>query len=231
MTMHDRWTDQMSEYLDGELPPHEHAALEAHVGQCAECARTLAELRSVVARAASLGDRPPARDLWPGIAAMLGSDGAVTPTRRTPPRRFSFSVPQLAAAAAVIVALTGGGVWVLRPSTRQELPVTATAAPAPAPARSATVRNAASRPTANQTYDAAVSDLQDVLAAGRGRLDTATVRIIEKNLMTIDSAVSAARRAVQADPANGFLNEYLAHTMRRKIDLLRQAAALASAQS
>ncbi len=225
--MHDRWTDQMSEYLDGELPPHERVALEAHVAQCAECSRTLDELRSVVARAASLGDRPAARDLWPGIAAMLGSDGAVTSTRRTPPRRFSFSVPQLAAAAAVIVALTGGAVWVLRPSTRQELPVAATAGPE----SRATVRNIASRPTAEQSYDAAVSDLQDVLAAGRGRLDTATVRIIEKNLMTIDSAVSAARRAVQADPANGFLNEYLAHTMRRKIDLLRQAAALASAQS
>ena len=49
--------------------------------------------------------------------------------------------------------------------------------------------------------------------------------------MTIDSAVVAARRALEKDPANSYLNSYLAHTMRRKIDLLRQAAALTSAQS
>src|SRR5438093_1057563 len=34
MTMHDKWTDQLSEYLDGELPPEEPAAVESHLRGC-----------------------------------------------------------------------------------------------------------------------------------------------------------------------------------------------------
>ena len=80
-------------------------------------------------------------------------------------------------------------------------------------------------------YDAAVADLERVLDAGRGRLDTTTVRVIERNLATIDSAIAQAQRAVAADSANLYLNSHLAETMRRKLELLRQAAALVSSVS
>jgi hypothetical protein len=66
---------------------------------------------------------------------------------------------------------------------------------------------------------------------GRGLLDTATVRVLEQNLALIDEAIAQARRAVAADSANVYLNTHLAETMRRKIHLLRQAAALVSAVS
>ena len=66
---------------------------------------------------------------------------------------------------------------------------------------------------------------------GRGRLDTTTVRVIERNLATIDSAIAQAQRAVAADSANVYLNSHLAETMRRKLELLRQAAALVSSVS
>lgn len=85
--------------------------------------------------------------------------------------------------------------------------------------------------TASPSYDAAVDDLEQILAEGRGRLDTATVRVLEENLALIDRAIAQARRAVAADSANLYLNTHLAETMRRKIDLLRQAAALVSAVS
>ena len=80
-------------------------------------------------------------------------------------------------------------------------------------------------------YDGAVADLERVLADGRGRLDTTTVRVIERNLATIDSAIVQAQRAVAADSANVYLNSHLAETMRRKLELLRQAAALVSSVS
>jgi len=82
------------------------------------------------------------------------------------------------------------------------------------------------RPTAAQSYAAAVADLERVLAEGRGRLDTTTVRVIEQNLAAIDRAIAEAQRALDADSANLYLNSHLAETMRRKLDLLRQAAAL-----
>jgi hypothetical protein len=81
------------------------------------------------------------------------------------------------------------------------------------------------------SYDQAVADLERVLAEGRGRLDTATVRVLEQNLATIDRAIAQAQLAVAADSANLYLNSHLAATMRRKLELLRQAAALVASQS
>ena len=53
------------------------------------------------------------------------------------------------------------------------------------------------------------------------------MRVIEQNLAVIDKAIDQAQRALLADPANLYLNTHLAETMRRKLDLLRQAATLA----
>ena len=66
--MTDKWSERLSEYLDGELNETEGRSLESHLATCAECAATLEELRGVTARAGSLDDRPPAHDLWAGIA-------------------------------------------------------------------------------------------------------------------------------------------------------------------
>jgi hypothetical protein len=123
------------------------------------------------------------------------------------------------------MVLSGGGAWLLHPAARPIAAAPATPAPTPALAVSARSR------AAGRSYDAAVADLERVLEAGRGRLDTATVRVIERNLATIDSAIAQAQRAVAADSANIYLNSHLAETMRRKLELLRQAAALVSSVS
>ena len=75
-------------------------------------------------------------------------------------------------------------------------------------------------------FDQAVADLQQTLDAGRGRLDAQTIRILETNLQAIDRAIAQCREALAADPANVYLNTYLAETRRRKLELLRRATAL-----
>jgi hypothetical protein len=57
------------------------------------------------------------------------------------------------------------------------------------------------------------------------------VRVIEKNLGIIDRAIRDAQSALAADPGNAYLNQHLARETRRKLELLRQAATLASARS
>jgi hypothetical protein len=231
--MNDPWTDRLSEYVDGELPPDEREKLESHLRHCAECTATLADLKRVAVRARALTDREPAVDLWPGIAARIGSTTPssgvpVIPLRRRAGKRWSFSIPELAAAAIALMAVSGGAVWLLRPA-----PASLATTPVPiAPSSPTTVTPvpAASRPR-TAGYDAAVSDLEQVLKEGRGRLDSTTVRVLERNLAAIDSAIAEAQRAVAADSANIYLNSHLAATKRRKLELLRQAASLVTAVS
>jgi anti-sigma factor RsiW len=228
--MSDVWTDRLSEYLDDELPPGERAALEGHLAQCAGCSATLADLRRVVARARALESTGPATDLWPGIATRIGAAPGLRAEGRMGARahgRFTFSLPQLLAAGIALMVLSGGSVWLLRPGSTPSIASGA----ASAPAESGLGTPASWQRRAAPGYDAAVADLERVLAEGRGRLDTATVRVLEQNLRVIDQAIDQARRAVAADSANAYLNSHLAETMRRKLDLLRQAASLVSAAS
>ena len=46
----------------------------------------------------------------------------------------------------------------------------------------------------------------------------------------IDLATTQARQALAADPANPYLKEYLSKTMRKKVELLKQATVFATAQ-
>ena len=226
--IHDPWTDRLSEYLDGELPEWERVALESHLESCAECSVIVSDLRRVVRRARTLKNQPPANDLWPGIATRIGASTAETRpvadlgAHRLARRRWAFSLPQLAAAGLALMTLSGGAVWMLSTPAKQIV-----VAPAPpAPIQSTPAVSVGLKPNATQSYAAAVADLEQVLAQGRGKLDSTTVRIIEQNLAAIDRAIAEAQRALDADSANMYLNTHLAETMRRKLDLLRQAAAL-----
>ncbi len=117
--MVDRWTDRLSEYLDDELDAGERSELERHLAVCPECTATVAELRVVVGRLAALPDVGPTHDLWPAIEARLdvapglasSDDGVISLAARR--RRFSFTVPQLAAAAIAAIALSSGLAWLV----------------------------------------------------------------------------------------------------------------------
>jgi Putative zinc-finger len=251
--MHEEWVEKLSEYLDGELADGEREAVESHLAGCAACARVLADLKRVVSRAASINPRPPSADLWPGIAARIdapGARGRVTPFRapdsspwqRMISRRVSCSVPQLAAAAVLLMAVSVGLAWSI--AGRPGLPSlnlrrsggVATEAEAPradqSPENGADVQTRgddiqmATISFADKQYDAAVADLEKALDRGRGRLDAGTIAIVEHNLQIIDQAIAQARQALGSDPANSYLSSHLVEARRRKLDLLRRAAAL-----
>src|SRR5579864_7741224 len=98
--MHEEWTDRLSDYLDDELTADEHGAVAAHLASCAHCAKVAADLEAIVTRAKAAASRPPQSDLWPGVHGRI--------SRISQPRRFSFTLPQLAAAAVLLIAVSGG---------------------------------------------------------------------------------------------------------------------------
>ncbi len=216
--MHDQWTDRLSEYLDDELSAEERRELDVHLQQCGDCSTTLNELRQVVARAAALPSSPPEADLWTGIAEQT----------RTHPR-FSFTLPQLAAAA---LALMVGSGWLALRLVTPDVPPAVTDARPSDPARSGTAADGEVEPAiipasfADAQYDAAVADLEAALESGRARLDPSTVTVLEENLALIDRAIEESRQALETDPASTYVSRHLMQTRRAKLDLLRHAAAL-----
>ncbi len=226
----DPWTHRLSEYLDDDLTAAERAALERHLAACPACSTTLAELTGVVMQAHALPAPQPGRDLWEGIAERIAAErarsaGSVSPPAPRARRRWTFSWPELAAAALAIAVGSGGVAWWAAGRVAGPAPAVAPPPATPGMPTPAALGVAAPR------YDAAVADLQRVLAAGRTTLDSRTVRVLEHNLAVIDRAIAEAQRALAADPGNAYLNAHLARTMRQKLDLLRQAATLAAAQS
>ena len=243
--MSDKWTNRLSDYLAGELTAGERDELEAHLAACEECSATLDELRSVVARAQMLEDRPPIDDLWTGIAARIGSAPAVArdvvdlteqrreKERRLMGRRFSFSFPQLAAASIALMILSSGTAWLFVSAGGQPTAVTGVAGVAGVAGREVPAPGMVSYEpgVAERKYGTAIADLEWVLAENRSQLAPETVQVIEQNLRIIDRAIFQARRALAADPSSSYLNDHLSRTMRQKLEFLQRATALAGAAS
>jgi hypothetical protein len=228
----EHWTDRLSEYLDGELDATAAAALEAHVTDCAECGSALVELRQVVAAAAELPDREPATDLFPGILSRIREgDTVVAPIRPVArsARRFAFTVPQLAAAAAAIVTLSAGAVWLaMRPGSPPPMAAATQAVgtgpvmdPELSPDGQMTAAQFVSDTRAS--HEAVIGRLEQALDDQRDQLDPNTIDVIERNLAVIDSAIAEARAALENDPSNAYLYRHLDNTLNMKVTLLRRA--------
>jgi len=207
----DPWIDRLSEYVDDELVPAERLQLEQHLLDCARCRETVDELRDVAAAARRLEDTPPATDLWPAVAAAL-------PRSSSRGWRLTLSLPQALAASLLLMAVSGLTVWLSMSMSRAaavDVPVETRVDGPDAAAVATTV--------SDPQYDRAVADLTKLLDQRRGRLDPRTVRVIERNLATIDRAINEALAALKLEPTDAYLAAHVIEQRRRKLSLLRQA--------
>jgi anti-sigma factor RsiW len=230
--MNEHVTDHLSAYMDDDLDAGTRASVERHLRSCAACAEELNELRQLVDYAGTVASRDtrPSRDLWPAIEAQLTASNvaAFHPARRRGPRVISFSIAQLAAAAALLMAVSGATAWFARgnvAATPEAASVSIQAEVEPHATADVT------RPVnfADAQYDAAVVDLERALAERRNDLNPRTVEILERNLKLIDAAIAQARQALEEDPGNAYLNRHLVESRKRKLDLLRRATAISEA--
>ena len=180
---------------------------EPHLTECGECRETLRKVRALVAAAHALPRGvAPDPEIWPQIEERV---------RRTPHRSARSWVARVAVLAAAAVV-----VFVFLPRG----PVKAKGKVPRPPSQLPTQR--VSHVDAN--YAITVDELRRTLDAQRATLAPSTVRVVERSLATIDSAIAEARTALAADPANEVLVRILSTHYERKVDLLQRATELSS---
>lgn len=234
---HTEWTDRFSDFIGGDLPRAEHEKVEAHLLECGACRRVLEDLNQLIADAASLGPIDPPRDLWGGIAATIqapppratetkvialpvGQDAGRVPTAPRP-RRLSFSLPQLAAAAVVLIAGSSLATWSAGFGVAGPAPIQETTS------GSGVVGMVSRVGVAPPEMADELAALEATLRETEAMLDPNTVRVLERNLAVIEKAIEDSRRALMQDPENAFLAQHLERVFERKLTYLRDAARVA----
>ncbi len=221
MMNHIAASEKIGDWLDGDLSPDEEIAVAEHLETCRACQDELGEISELRDRARALpSEIPPARDLWPEIAARI-DDHKVIALGQRQPSRAPMSRKALAAAAIVLVAMSSAlTAWLVGDRPVQQYAETpASAAP------SGPTALAAFQPT-EQEYLSTVADLRATLDSRRDVLAPETIAVVERNLRIIDAAIEDSRAALEADPSNTTLPLTLSDMYRRKVELLTTALQL-----
>ncbi len=173
MTM-EHWTDRLSEYVDGDLDAATAAAVDQHLVECDECSAIVADLRFIAKSAAALDDVDPPSHVWAGIAAAINAPVAQheagagvirMDAHRTSRRSITMSMPQLAAAAIVLLMFGGAVVASLGPRTERTTVATA-ASPADTGSNS-TAQSAPSEDDPRAAVQPATADVRGTPARER----------------------------------------------------------------
>jgi anti-sigma factor RsiW len=101
--------EELTAYIDGELAAARRAAVEAHLGTCAECKSTEALLRRTVASMAQLPEFVPSADARRAVMAKVDALPPPLRERLLALLRPSVLVPSMGLAAALALAVYTSG--------------------------------------------------------------------------------------------------------------------------
>jgi len=233
--------ERLNDLVDGLLSAAEADEIEIHLQQCAACRHDYATLSETVRALQALPrDGRVPDDAWDAIAARIGPrpvdeaepEVAVyrlpTAERTTVGRRFAFTAPQLAAAAALVAVLSAGLMWVAIDGR----PARAVVAQR-GDAVDGVPGGAASRAVwfTDGRYTEVVTELEQILQEGGSLLTPETLASIEESLATIDAAIADVETALGVDPNSDLLMRMLTTHQRTKLRVLQRAAAAVQSQT
>jgi hypothetical protein len=157
-------------------------------------------------------DIPPARDLWPAIAAAIEADKAAATAPVSAARRSRW-LP--AAGLAAAVALVAIGVLIgrnLGTSTQDQLVVDRTTASNPEVVRTAVQRDAEYKKQREALLVEVQARLQVMPEPERAK--------VQASLTTLQRSIDEIRAALGADPANALLQELLVSSCQEEMRAL-----------
>lgn len=231
-------TERMHDLVDGLLSAGDAVAARDHLDACAHCRDELRRLEEVVVALRALPQKAKAPEgVWAAVEERIASApderigrGADVRERGVLPlhgarrrRRFSFTVPQLAAAAVVVSLLSAGTVWTVLSVGTADRSVASAFGGSGSAARMAA--------SGGLGYGAAVAELQQLVDTGRDLMAPETAEALDRSLRTIDEAMAEIRRALEQDPESELLARLLVNQQGAKLRVLRQAATVVQARS
>ena len=164
------------------------------------------------------------RDRLPGAISV---DAETTKQRQQPSPWWSGQGLRLAAAAVALIVVTSVVTTVLvRDQVEGNNDANATIAEATINGAPRVAGSFAAYADVENQYAAAITDLTRALEADSDRLPRATVELIEENLRIIDEAIQQSLAALESAPQSLPLQQALMTSYERKLDFLRQAAAI-----
>ncbi len=223
----------LNELVDETLGRAERADVERHLTTCAECRRTVDELRAVRAQASSLEPMQPPTRVWerieqdirrPAAASALRATASLAEAeRRREAGRYRRPVTRwrwIAAAAAVLVLAVVAGMR-YAPWRRPADTPTTTAGQA-----ELALSVESELLQAEQHYQKAIAGLEQIANAEKGALDPQTAATLEKNLAVIDQAISEGRAALKTQPDSEPAQQSLLESFKTKIAFLQDTISL-----
>lgn len=199
----DRFTDKLSDYLDGGLDRSAESDVATHLGSCAECRETLSDLRSLKGAAASLERLEPSKEVWKRVAASIGA-----------PRRTWWR-PLLPVAAVLLVGTTAALLSLNLPLVSRPAALETQAPEAPAEWK-----------VAEEKYESTLAGLEDIVTKDRSALDPKVADSLQTSLAVLDRAINESKAAAESEPADTIAQESLFEVLRRKLTLLENTVLL-----
>jgi len=217
--------NSLSDYLDGSLLDTEIRLIEAHLGDCPPCHTVRLELVEIRSAARELPLHTPQRALWTRIRMSLETEtaqwGREREVVRQPgwwsrfmSRRFTFTLPQLAGASALAVALIAFGLIGALRQTRLT-PINGTAGSSFNQAATAVILPG--EPQLKADIEHRVSTLN----ARKATWDPQMQEIFDSHLMRIDQSLNSCRHHLVIDPADQEHKRMLWDLYEEKIQLLK----------
>ncbi|MBW3554632.1 MAG: zf-HC2 domain-containing protein [Gemmatimonadetes bacterium] len=213
--------DLLHDHIDGLLDATAERAVVEHLARCPECAAEADALRALRTEAGTLpASLDPGVDLRPAIRAEVAR--RTEARRAAEPAGWERRLPGRGrlAAAAVLVVCAGALTTVL--VRGMEEGAGAEMAAAAAGDAETTVL------ALDREYARAADELRTSVDAATARLPAGTARLLRGNVAAVERALAESRTALLQDPSSPVLRELVLTAHRRRLDVLRQAAAIAA---
>ena len=227
--MHERYAQDIQDYVDGTLGAIRSAELRQHLDQCAACRALHDDLQRIHDLAASLDQPAPPDGVWLQVVGRLRQEGRVQAPQPAPVARRSRTA--LLAIAAGLLVTVGASLILLFPlfygAPETEQAATRPARDAGDTAETADVQSIEDHfRIAEQHMQTGIAKLEEAAQAQESQIDAQTAAMLRKNLELIDQAIAESRAALKAEPQSTIARDSLFNALRRKVTLLQETVAL-----